>query len=86
MNTKANENRTFSHKDVVAALIKHADIKEGIWALYVEFGIAGINIQSQGPGEPETHPAAIVPIQRIGLQRVDKETPLSIDAAKLSNA
>ncbi|MEK6777752.1 MAG: hypothetical protein AABY87_12875 [bacterium] len=69
---------TFTHKEVVEALIKQQDIHEGIWQLYVEFGIAGANIST---GEDQLSPSAIVPINKIGLHRVDKENPLAIDAS-----
>jgi hypothetical protein len=72
---------TLTHKEVVEALIKHQDIHEGIWQLYVEFGIAAGNITT---GEDQASPSAIVPIKKIGLHRVDKENPLAIDASKVN--
>ena len=74
---------TLTHQEVVEALIKYQDLHEGIWQLYVEFGIAAGNI---GVGEGQVNPAAIVPIQKIGLHRVDKETPLTLDASKVNPA
>lgn len=67
-----------THKEVVEAFIKHQNIHEGIWQLYVEFGIAAGNV-SISPDE--TVPAAVVPIKRLGLMRVDKEGPLAVDAS-----
>jgi hypothetical protein len=72
---------TLSHKEVVEALIKHQNIHEGIWQLYVEFGIAAANMVM---GEGQASPTAIVPVNKIGLHRVDKETPLSLDASKVN--
>ena len=40
---------TFTHKEVVEALIRYNDLHEGLWGLYIEFGLAAANI---GP-EPE---------------------------------
>ena len=76
------EQVTFSHKEVAAALIRYNDIHEGLWGLYVEFGLAGANI---GPGpEGEMHPAAIVPILKIGLRRFDKPSNLTADASEVN--
>lgn len=73
---------TFSHKEVAEALIRYNDIHEGLWGLYVEFGLAGANI-GPGPGE-DMNPAAIVPILKIGLQRFDKPSNLTADAAEVN--
>ena len=69
---------SFSHKEVATALIKAQGIHEGIWGLYVRFGIAARNI---GAGDDDLQPAAIVPIMTIGLQQFDKVHNLSVDAA-----
>lgn len=68
----------FSYKEVVISLIKQQNIHEGIWALMVEFGLAAANA---GPDDDQMSPAAIVPVQRIGIHRVDKLTNLSVDAS-----
>lgn len=70
----------FSHKEVVEALLKQQGISDGFWGLYVKFGIKGVNI---GENETEIVPAAIIPILELGLQRFDKETNISIDAARI---
>lgn len=73
----------FSHKEVAAALIREQGLKEGIWRLTVEFGLGAGNVQSSPAGQ-EFLPAAIVPIAKFGLIRVEKEDNLSIDASKLN--
>lgn len=70
-----------SHKQVVEALLKLHNIHEGIWGLYIRFGIAATNA---GANEQELMPAAIVPVMEIGLQKFDKETNISVDAAKVN--
>jgi hypothetical protein len=72
---------TLSHKEVVEALIRYQDIHEGIWQLYVEFGIAATNVAT---GEDQILPSAIVPVQKIGLHRVEKESPIAVDASKVN--
>lgn len=70
-----------SHKSVVEALIKQNNIHEGIWGLFVRFGIGAINA---GENEQQLVPAAIVPVVEIGLQKFEKETNISADAAKVN--
>jgi hypothetical protein len=71
----------FSFKEIVTALIKAQDIHEGIWGLFVNFGLGANNV---GPNENELKPTAMIPILAMGLQRFDKETGLSVDAAKVN--
>ncbi len=70
-----------NHKEVVEALIKQQGLHEGIWQLYVEFGIGAANVPT---GENQLSPSAIVPINRIGLSRVDAENPIALDASKVN--
>jgi hypothetical protein len=72
-----------SHKAVVEALIKHNNIHEGIWGLFVRFGLGAINA---GESEQQFLPAAIVPVVEIGLQKFERETNISVDAAKVNPA
>jgi hypothetical protein len=73
----------FSHKEVVEALIKQHGIHEGIWGLWVKFGIQGANV---GVGSTNLVPAAIVPVLEIGLQRFGEVNNLSLDAAEVNPA
>lgn len=72
------QNVTFTHSQVAEALIKYNDIHEGIWGLYVVFGIAGGNV---GQNPDNINPAAIVPILKIGLQKFNKPNNMTADAA-----
>ncbi len=76
----------FSYKEVAEALVKKQKIHEGLWAIYVQFGLQAGNVpfpaRSDDPMVEETAiPSAIVPILSIGIQRVDKGTMLSVDAS-----
>ena len=73
---------TFSHKEVAIALIRYNDIHEGLWGIYVEFGLAGANIGATPDGD--MNPAAIVPVLKIGLQRFDKASNLTADATEVN--
>lgn len=72
----------FSHKEVVEALIEKLGIKEGIWGLYVEFGIVGANI---GPDPDNILPTAVVPLVKLGLQRMPEISSISVDASTLKS-
>ena len=72
---------SFTHKEVVAALIKEHGIQEGIWGIYVKFGIRAMNV---GVSDDDLQPSAIVPVLTIGLQRVEKLNNLSVDAAEVN--
>jgi len=69
---------TFNHKEIVEALIKQANIHDGKWQIIIEFGLAAVNSKV---GENEYTPTAIIPVKNIGIMRVDKDTPLSVDAS-----
>lgn len=70
----------FDFKEVVTALLRKQGIHEGIWGIYVEFGLTAA---SAGQTDEQLLPTAIIPIRKIGIQRVEKETNLAVDASKL---
>jgi len=72
---------TFSHKEIVETLIKKQGIHEGVWGIFIKFGLAGMNI---GPSETEVNPAAVVAVVQLGLQRMQKESNIAVDAAKVN--
>lgn len=80
-----SRNYIFSYKEIAEALVKQQGIHEGIWGIYVEFGIGAANIGST-PESNDAVPAAIVPIQRMGIQRFDEATNLTVDAAEVNPA
>lgn len=71
----------FSHKEVVEALLRKQGIHEGIWGIYVKFGIQAANI---GASSADLVPAAIIPVMNIGLQRFEEENNLAVDAGKVN--
>jgi hypothetical protein len=71
----------FTHKEVATALVKFHNLHEGIWGLLFHFGIRGVNV---GLGDEDLQPSAIVPVMSMGLQRFDKLTNLSVDAAEVN--
>ena len=86
------ERYVFSYREIAEQLVKAQNIHEGIWALYMEFGIQAANIATQlvtgtapaeYPAGPPTDviPTAIIPIQKIGIVRADHLSSISVDAA-----
>jgi hypothetical protein len=74
----------FTYKEVVESLVRKHEIHEGIWGLYVRFGISAANIGREPTAE--LMPAAIIPVLEIGLQKFDAENNLSVDAAAVNPA
>lgn len=75
------EQIAFSYKEVAEALIKQSGIHEGLWHVCVKFGLLASNY---GPNENDLKPTAIIPILQFSLTREDKETNLTVDAAKVN--
>jgi hypothetical protein len=73
----------FTHKEVATALIKAHGLHEGIWGLYIKFGITGANV---GMTATDLQPAAIVPVLEIGLQKFEEENNIAVDAARVNPA
>ncbi len=71
----------FSYKEVVEALVRKQGLHEGIWVLSVNLGMQATNV---GPSESDLKPSAIVAIMGLGIQKADKESNLSVDAAKVN--
>jgi hypothetical protein len=74
-------NILFSNKEVVTALVKAQGLHEGLWSLFIRFGLNAANL---GPNEEELRPCAIIPILEIGLQKGEKENNITVDAAKVN--
>ena len=68
-------------KDLAAVLVRHYGLTEGMYEPMVEFTIG---VGSMGPTPDTVTPSAIVSISRVGLIKVEHETPNSVDAASHS--
>lgn len=71
----------YTYKELATLLVKDQGLHSGYWGVYVKFGIQALNV---GRSPADLLPAAIIPITEVGLQKFDKETNLSIDAAKVN--
>jgi len=71
----------FSYKEIAEALVKKQGLHEGIWGVFVKFGMQATNM---GPSDNDLRPAVVIPLMEIGLQRFEKENNLSVDAASVN--
>lgn len=69
---------TYSFKELAALMVKDQGIHEGLWGVYVRFGIHAANA---GPSDNDMKPTALIPIVEIGLQRFEQLNALSVDAS-----
>ncbi len=74
-------NIVFSYKEVATSLIKSQGIHEGLWSLFVKFGLNAANI---GENDDSLRPAAVIAILEIGLMKGEKENSVTVDAAKVN--
>jgi len=73
----------FSYQDVVECLLKKQGIHEGLWGISISFGFGAIIANSIDAPE-KFLPAAVVPVQEIGIQKFEVESNLTVDAAKVN--
>jgi len=71
----------FTYKEIAELLVKQQGIHEGIWGLFVRFGLNAANV---GENEAALKRAAIIPILELGLQKMEKESNIAVDAAKFN--
>ena len=74
---------SFSHKELLEALIKASKIHEGEWMLQFNFGFTAGNF---GPNEDSVSPGAISVVNHVGIIRAPENAPRSlvVDAAKIN--
>jgi hypothetical protein len=70
----------FSYQEIVECLIKEKNIHEGIWGIAIGFDLGAANVAKRD--EPNSFmPAAIIPINGIGIERVEEESNLTVNAS-----
>ena len=72
----------FHLRDVAVALLKLADVHEGLWQIQVMFANSATNINLNG----HMVPSAITSVAGVQLARVETEDELTVDAAKVNPA
>jgi hypothetical protein len=79
------KNYVFSHAELAEVLVKRLDIHEGNWGVYLEFGLGAGNIP-QTADQSSFIPAAVCFVNKIGIQKFDTPTNLTVDAAQVNPA
>ena len=77
------KNFTFSHTELAELLVQKLDIHEGFWGIYLEFGLGAGNV----PASSDTSvfvPAAITFVNKVGIQRFEAPSNLTVDAAAVN--
>jgi len=77
----STKNIVFTYRELAEALVRQGDINEGLWGIYLEFGLQGTNINSPSG---ELIPSAILGVLKVGLQRFEKPNNLTVDAAEIN--
>ena len=70
----------FQLRDVAVALLKLADVHEGLWQIQVMFANSATNINLNG----HLTPSAITSVAGVQLGRVEALDELTVDAAKVN--
>jgi hypothetical protein len=73
------KNFVFDHRELAEILVKKLDIHEGVWGIYLEFTNAGANMPTTSPDT--FTPAIINFVNKVGIQRFDRPSNLTVDAA-----
>lgn len=78
------KNYVFDHRELAELLVKQQDIHEGLWGIYVEFGFAAANVNSDPTGGKVLLPTALSIVQKVGIQQFPEPSNLTVDAAKVN--
>jgi hypothetical protein len=76
---------TFTHTELAEVLIRKLDIHEGLWGISLEFNFTAANVPTS-PDPKTVLPASITFVSKIGIQRFDVPTSLTVDAASVNPA
>lgn len=79
------KNYTFGHTELAEILIKQQGIHDGLWGIYIEFNMVAANVPT-GPDPKTLLPASINFVTKIGIQRFDTPTSLTVDASQVNPA
>jgi hypothetical protein len=76
---------TWTHKELIALMIKAANIHEGRWMIELKLSFAPVN---SGPSEDQISPGIIVGVTNVGIRRELPGAPsaLVVDAAEVNPA
>jgi hypothetical protein len=65
-------------------MVKEQGLHEGIWGIYIRFGLRASNIPVQHEHGTNLMPTAILPVLEIGIQPFPEENELTVNAASVN--
>lgn len=71
----------FELREIAEILVREQGIKSGLWGVAVEFGLAAANVPI---GPDSFSPASINLVQKLGIQKFEKASNLTVDAAMVN--
>jgi hypothetical protein len=77
------KNYLFDYKELAETLVRKLDLHEGLWGVYFELALSGATIPVPPDGK-NVSPAGIVFINKVGIQRFDAATNLTVNAAEVN--
>ncbi|NDZ15371.1 hypothetical protein C7T35_25115 [Variovorax sp. WS11] len=80
--TKSVERYTHSLTELAEILVKHHDLHEGFYEIAFELQV-GIGSVGQ---DDQRLPGAAIGVKTVGLTRIDRLAPMSVDASKVNPA
>lgn len=72
----------FSLAEAAALFIQSAGIKDGLWTIGVNFGIA---VTAAGPNKDNVRPSTLVSVDQLLLVKATEPGPLTFDAAEIAS-
>ena len=72
------------YKHLATLLVKEQGLHEGLWGVYVRFGLRASNMPVQHEHGINLMPTAILPVLEIGIQPFPEENDLTVNAAKVN--
>lgn len=79
--TDTSINEPLSLQEIAAVMVRHFGYRDGLYEIAIEVQIA---VGKVGPRPGNLLPGAAVGVSRIGLARVEKMGPYTVDASKVS--
>lgn len=70
-----------NYKDLATLMVKQQGLHEGLWGIYVRFGLRASNIPVQHEHGTSLMPTAILPLLEIGIQPFSEANDLTVNAA-----
>ena len=71
----------YPFQELAALMVKDRGIHEGLWTVVFRFGLKAASIGTTGLNDTDLVPTALVGVLEVGIQRMEKASNLTVDAA-----